>query len=117
MAGADLITLVPGPGQVAMQTAKFNAALTVATAATVVNLTQRATWLQSALVTATGAGQTAITIYDSTITTATLAGTVLGIIPASAVVNGVPYVLNAVAANGVTYSGGIHNPAVTLFYS
>lgn len=117
MPGADLITLVPGPGQQATQTAKFNAVLTVATAATVVNLTQRATWLQGALVTATASSQTAITFYDSNITTATLAGNVIGIIPASATANGVPYVFNAPAANGITYSGGPHNPAVTLFYS
>ena len=117
MSGADFLTFVSGPGQQAVQTAKFNAALTIATAATVVNLTQRATWLQSALVTATGAGQTAITFYDVA-STATLAGdTVIGIIPATATVSGVPYIFNAPAVNGISYSGGPHNPAVTLFYS
>ena len=114
MPGADFLTLVSGPGQQAVQTAKYNVALTVASAASIVVVKSSAGWVQSALITATGASQTAITIYDNA---ATLAGTVIGFIPASATVTGIPYAINAVALNGITASGSIHNPAVTLFYS
>lgn len=67
--------------------------------------------LGSVLVTTTGTAQ--MTIYDNA---TTHTGTIIGIIPASAAVTGIPFVFHAPAQLGIVVQGNANNPAVTIFY-
>lgn len=68
--------------------------------------------LARVLVTETGTTQ--MTFYDSN---TEASGTIIGIIPASAPVNGVPYVFKAPVDIGITASGNADNPGVSVFFA
>ncbi len=68
--------------------------------------------LASVLVTTTNTHE--MDIYDNS---STGSGTIIGIIPASAPVDGVPFVFHAPAANGITVKGNANNPGVTIFHA
>lgn len=65
--------------------------------------------LSSVLVTTAGSAQ--MNFYD------TGTGIIVGLIPITATVNGVPYVFKAFCANGITADGASGNPGVTVFYT
>lgn len=67
--------------------------------------------LGSVLVTTTGTSQ--MNIYDNT----SSSGVIVGLIPTTATVTGVPYVFRAFCATGITIKGNALNPGVTVFYS
>lgn len=69
-------------------------------------------FLASILVTTTGSNQ--LTIYDNA---SAGSGKIIGIVPASAAVTGVPIPSKAPAALGITVKGNAANPAVTIFYT
>lgn len=68
--------------------------------------------LARVLVTTVGTG--VMTFYDNA---STNSGTVIGIIPASSAVNGIPFVFMAPTSNGITASSTATAPAVTVMWS
>lgn len=68
--------------------------------------------LASVLVTTTGTH--AMTIYDNN---AAASGTVIGVIPASATVNGVPFVYHMPTSLGIFVAGDPNNPGVTIAFT
>lgn len=69
-------------------------------------------YLNSVLVTATGTN--ALNIFDNA---SGHSGTQIGLVPANASVNGVPFTFKNPAANGITVQGNSNNPGVTISWS